>query len=293
MSAIPVALYQVFLNDGSSFNIHQASCSLLTHMVRSRFIGREHGLRVFDCLFQDLADRTTVKQLKNTQAELREFTRVRPAHLILVINTHCDPRDGGIIYGTNRTTGLDSLCGHILGDNFPLEEFKKKVLFVVCCGGLVHHGINEIQAISANFDAVFAFGAPMLDPVLTIGQFVTSVVDFFVLGQEDLWRAIHLSLKQEIMKHTAIYVASGGQVQRICDAAWRRRPNGEDIRCCQQMAKYLGTDSLGMIKFRCSVSAHQGSRTFRVKPLPPVVGVRRFLGGRGGPRYMISCCIGA
>lgn len=135
---------------------------------------------------------------------------------------------------------------------------------------------------------MLAFGAAALDPILVMGQFVTSVVDYFIFGQEELWTAIYRSLKQEIMQHTSIYVGYHGQVHRIVDASWRRKPNGEEVRCCQQVAKYVATDRSGDIKFRCREPRHTGTRTFRVSPLPAIPGERRFLGGRGGSRYMIS-----
>lgn len=141
---------------------------------------------------------------------------------------------------------------------------------------------------SDSFGAVFAFGAPVLDPILTVSQFVTSVVDYFIFGQEGLWSAVRHTMKQEIMKHTSIYVATSGTAWKISDASWRRRPNGEDIRCCQQPAKYCGTEKSGMIKFRCKEPSHTGTRTFRVSPLAPATDVRRFWGDKGGPRYMIA-----
>lgn len=40
MSITPLALYNVFLDDGQTFNVHQVSSASLTGMIRSRFIGR-------------------------------------------------------------------------------------------------------------------------------------------------------------------------------------------------------------------------------------------------------------
>ncbi len=137
---------------------------------------------------------------------------------------------------------------------------------------------------------MFAFGAPALDPILVTTQFATSVVDYFILGQETIWNAIRLSLKQEIMKHTSIYVATQGSLYKITDAAWRRRPNGEEVRCCQQVSKYMGTDKRGDIKFRCQVTTHSGQRTFRISPLPETPGDRCIWGKKGGARYMVSRC---
>ena len=182
------------------------------------------------------------------------------------------------------------------------------MLVVLSCGGFVQHSLPEMRSVrycvdypssgygltvsrpisSKSFTATLAFGAAALDPILVMGQFVTSAVDYYILGQEDLWTAIHRSLKQEIMQHTSIYVSCGGKIYKIVDASWRRRPNGEEVRCCQQAAKYIKTDSSGRITFRCREPEHQGTRTFRVEPLPALLGIRRFFGRRGGSRYMIS-----
>ena len=40
MSITPLALYQLWLEDGESFNVHKASSDILIGMVKSRFIGR-------------------------------------------------------------------------------------------------------------------------------------------------------------------------------------------------------------------------------------------------------------
>lgn len=143
---------------------------------------------------------------------------------------------------------------------------------------------------SKRFSAVFAFGASVLDPILVTTQFLTSIVDYYLFGQESLWTAVHRTLKQEIMKHTSIYVGSEVTVQKIVDASWRLRPNGQEVRCCQQVPKYVRTDEHGKIIFRCRDPGHAGIRTFHIDPLPSVYGVRRFWGGRGGSRYMISYC---
>ena len=121
-----------------------------------------------------------------------------------------------------------------------------------------------------------------------MGQFVTSLVDYHIFGQESVWTAIYRGLKQDIMAHTSIYIGQDGNIQKIVDAPWRRKPNGDDIRCCLQLAKYVGTDRTGSIKFRCCEPNDLGPRTIRVTPLPTMTGVRRFLGQKGGTRYMIS-----
>ena len=135
---------------------------------------------------------------------------------------------------------------------------------------------------------MLAFGTHVLDPILVMAQFMTSVVDYYFLGQEDAWTAVYRAVKQEIMQHTSIYLGLDGKVHRIMDASWRRKPNGEEVRCCQQVAKYVRTDPDGKIRFRCREPNHQGPRTIHIVPLSAVAGVRRFIGGRGGARYMIS-----
>ncbi|KAI0685040.1 hypothetical protein C8T65DRAFT_592892 [Cerioporus squamosus] len=292
MSVTPLVLYHVFLDEGQSFNVHEASSATLTGMVRSRFIGREAGLLILESRFQDLADRSVIKQLKSHRLGLEDFTRSRMCDFVLVINTHASPNDGGLLYGKRKTTSLEVIVSHILGEfGSPAamaSRFRRTMLVVLSCGGFVQHSLSEMRSMSRSFTAVLAFGAAVLDPILVMGQFVTSTVDYYVMGQEELWTAIYRSLKQEIMQHTSIYVGCGSTIHKIVDASWRRRPNGEDVRCCQQAAKYIKTDRSGRITFRCREPEHQGTRTFRVEPLPALLGVRWFLGKRGGSRYMIS-----
>ncbi|KAI1782475.1 hypothetical protein LXA43DRAFT_977548 [Ganoderma leucocontextum] len=293
MSSAPMILYQVYYDDRRPFNVHEASSTILESMVRSRFIGRvsttpaEHL-----CLrpISNLAARTTVSKIKCNQNVLQRLSDPHGRDLILVVNTHASPHDGGLLYGDKKTTGLETIINHIVGEQSPASHFRKTALFLLCCGGFAQHSLSELRDASKHFSAVFAFGAPILDPVLIMSQFVTSVVDYFVMGQEDLWSTIRYSVKQEVIKHTSIFVGQGGDIFKVCDASWRSRPNGEEVRCCQHPAKYHGTDGGGKIKFRCRAAGHIGSRTFRIEPLPEVGGFRMFLGKRGGPRYMICKC---
>ncbi|KAI0706634.1 hypothetical protein C8Q76DRAFT_630286 [Earliella scabrosa] len=290
MSTTPLVLYQAYLAEGEDFSVQASSSSILTGMVKSRFIGREHGLLVLDRPFHDLADRVTTRELKRDRATLSAFCCSRQCDAIVVLNTHSSTADGGLMYGRNKTTSLPVIMDYLLGEEFPHRSLRKTVLFILSCGAFVEHSVAEIRSMSSRFSAVFAFGAPILDPILVTSQFVTSIVDYYCFGQEPLWTAIHRTLKQEVMKHTSIYIGSEDTVQRIADAPWRRKPNGEDVRCCEQVAKYMGTSREGRIRFRCRVAGHVGTRTFYLDPMPSVPYVRRFWGGRGGPRYMISYC---
>ncbi|RPD52202.1 hypothetical protein L226DRAFT_474096 [Lentinus tigrinus ALCF2SS1-7] len=292
MSVTPLALYQIHLDDRDlqSLNVHAASSSILTNMLQSRFIGRESGLLVLDRGFRDLSDRSFVKQMRLDRVSLERFqSRKNKCDIIIVINTHANPEDGGLMYGPKKTTSVDTIVDHILGtDMMPVTQFRRSMLVVLCCGGFVEHSLEEMRAMSTRFSVVLAFGAPVVDPILVMGQFVTSVVDYYFLGQETLWTAIYRGLKQEIMQHTSIFLGSDGEVHRITDAPWRLKPNGHDVRCCQQVAKYVRTEGSGAIRFRCREPDHQGARTFYVVPLPAVAGVRKFIGKRGGVRYMLS-----
>ncbi|KAI1783266.1 hypothetical protein LXA43DRAFT_903878 [Ganoderma leucocontextum] len=289
MSTAPMILYQVYYDDRRPFNVHEASTTILENMVTSRFIGREPGLLVLNQCFRDLAARATVSKIKCNQNALQRLSEYAQ-NLILVVNTHASPHDGGLLYGDKKTTGLETIINHIVGKQSPVSLFRKTALFVLCCGGFAQHSLSELRDASKHFSAVFAFGAPVLDPILIMTQFVTSLVDYYVMGQEDLWLAIRYSLKQEVIKHTSIFVGHGGDVFNVCDASWRSRPNGEEVQCCQQPSKYHGTDSAGKIKFRCRAAGHIGPRTFRVEALPEIGGFRMFWGKRGGPRYMICKC---
>ncbi|KAI0715606.1 hypothetical protein C8T65DRAFT_573002, partial [Cerioporus squamosus] len=217
------------------------------------------------------------------------LTRSHDCDLIMVLNTHASAHDGGLLYGNGKSTSLPAIVRHALGNHSPVHEFRRSLLFVVCCGGFVEHSLEEMREMSRKFSSVVAFDAPALDPILVVSQFVTSVADYYILGQEDLWPAIRHSLKQEIMKHTSVYVARHGDIYRVSDAPLRRRPNGVDVRCCQQIAKYMGCDRSGkVIKFRCRVTNHTGPRVFRVDVQSASAGQREIWGGKGGPRYLVE-----
>ncbi|KAI0684235.1 hypothetical protein C8T65DRAFT_593922 [Cerioporus squamosus] len=289
MSNTPLALYQLHCDDGEPFNVHRSSTSILEDMLRSRFIAREHGLLVLSRGFCDLADRRVIADLRRCRAALKDFALSRPCDLVMVLNTHASSNDGGLLYGHDKSTGLPTIVNHILGPSVPVKEFRKSILFVICCGGFFKHSADELRMMSSRFSTVITFDAPTLDPLLVASQFVTSVVDHYVLGQEDLWRAIRHSLKQEITKHTSICVGEQGQIYKVSDAPLRRKPNGEEVRCCRQVAKYMGCDRSGkIIKFRCRVSDHPGVRTFRVRLHPAVTGTREIWGSRGGQRYIVT-----
>ncbi|TFK79906.1 hypothetical protein K466DRAFT_504806 [Polyporus arcularius HHB13444] len=295
MSSTPVVLYQLYceVEENQSFSVQRSSTSVLESMLRSRFISRENGLLVLNRGFHDLADRKVVADLKRNRNTLRDFSeRLARSHtcdLIMVLNTHASALDGGLLYGNGKSTSLPAMVEHVLGDRRPTDQFRRSILFVVCCGGFVEHSMEEMREIGHKFSAVLAFGAPALDPILVMSQFVCSVADYFILGQEDLWPAIRHSLKQEVMKHTSVYVAKHGDIYRVSDAPLRRRPNGVEVRCCRQLAKYMGCDRTGkVIKFRCQVPNHAGPRVFRVEVHVASAGHREIWGGKGGPRYLLE-----
>ncbi|RPD52217.1 hypothetical protein L227DRAFT_515173 [Lentinus tigrinus ALCF2SS1-6] len=292
MSVSPLVVFQAYLEDGRPFDVHETSSAILTGMIRSRFIGRESALLLLNRQFHDLADRSLRTRLKADRNALEQFSHSRQSDLIMVINTHASPDDGGLLYGNKKSTSLVSFVDHLLGDlgspSTMASRFSRSMLVVLCCGGFVQHSLSEMRAMSQRFTAVLAFGAHVLDPIFIMGQFVTSVVDYHIFGQESVWTAIYRALRQDIVSHTPIYVGHRGDVQRIVDASWRRKPNGDDVRCCHQMAKYVGTDRSGRITFRCCEPGHVGTRTIRITPMANLAGVRRFLGRRGGTRYMIS-----
>ncbi|KAI0715457.1 hypothetical protein C8T65DRAFT_643740 [Cerioporus squamosus] len=286
MSNTPVALYQLYCEDDERFNVHRSSTSILENMLRSRFISRESGLLVLNRGFHDLADRRVVADLKRHRLALEDFAGSRPCDLIMVLNTHASSSHGGLLYGHGKSTGLPTMLDHVLGTTVPVELFRKSILFVVACGGFIEHSMEELRVMSSKFSVAIAFDAPSLDPILVVSQFVTSVVDYYVLGQEDLWPAIRYALKQEIMKHTSICVGEKGHIYRVSDAPLRRKPNGEEVRCCRHIAKYTGCDGQ-FITFRCRVKDHPGPRNFRVKLHLAAPGFREIWGHRGGQRYIV------
>lgn len=118
-------------------------------------------------------------------------------------------------------------------------------------------------------------------------------MDFHVFGCEPFDLAVHRAFKKEVAAHTTVYVASQSQVGRLVECAWRRRPNGVDIQCCNRLAKYVTSSRRGgkdVAIFRCQSKTHpQSVQRFQyIQPLLDTEGMRTFYGKRGEFRYMFE-----
>ncbi|KZT07152.1 uncharacterized protein LAESUDRAFT_651726 [Laetiporus sulphureus 93-53] len=287
MRSEPMALYQIFYDDDSSFSSPAASSAMLEALARSRYISRKSDLLVINDRFSDLAQRGMSKRLKKNQMLLSDFAH-KCSMLVLIINTHASPANGGLLYDPKKVMSLQVILDYVCPQEV-YSKFTTRVLFIVCCGGFVQHSLHELKESSALFSTVFAFDAPSLDPITISNHFISTVLDFHVFGREHVSKALERALKPEVLSHTSVYAGWDGQLRRISDAAWRRRPNGVDIRCCGQAAKYISTvTGNDFITFHCQQSQHKGARTFRVRALKDNKPYQYFVGHRGKPRYMVS-----
>ncbi|KAI0642152.1 hypothetical protein C8Q79DRAFT_918319 [Trametes meyenii] len=284
MSTTAVVVWQIYYaaGDSESFNVHQLLSSVVEAMVKSRYIGREQDVLTLKSAFKHLGNKVTMKELASRRQEIIHFMR----HLVIVINTHADPESGGLQYTPSAVTTLDSMLDHICGD-MQLAQFRRSKLFLVCCGGLVRHALPEVRRASDRFDSVFAFGAPMLDPIIISCHFIITILDFNVFGRESLWNTLQRAAKPEVLCHTSVFIGSSGKLLRLRLASLCNHPNGEDVHCCNQVAKYLKTVG-NHVKFRCHEPGHEGPRNFRVPLLGNEEGKRWILGAAKKDRYMVD-----
>ncbi len=142
---------------------------------------------------------------------------------------------------------------------------------------------------SSHFGAVFAFDAAMLDPLWITNHFVTTILEFSIFGRETVLQALQKSAKPDVLFHTSVYTAVEGNTYKLTYAPLRDRPNGEDIRCCNQMPKYVRfDDKRRTIYYRCREPGHRGARSFRVRLSPPEEGRRWILGRSGHDRALLE-----
>ncbi|RDB30815.1 hypothetical protein Hypma_005824 [Hypsizygus marmoreus] len=274
----PLILYNIFFDGGDLFNVHESSAAFLEFLAQSRFVGAESNLLMLRLKFSDLAlPQIRSKIQKNKTAMTMFAEKQRDSRLIISINVHSNPQDGELLYGGTRFASLCAILDHILGpcESRPMP-FSNSLLFVVSCGGLMQYAMQDVQAASSCFTSTFAFGAASVDPLTVTSHFIQTVVDFHIFGCESLEAAVLRAFKPEVASHTPVYVFSGQFTARLVNATLRRRPNGEDIRCCDQIPKYLETQHRGhgkVVLLRCLVSAHPGPRNLRIQALPSEPGV--------------------
>ncbi|KAI0350456.1 hypothetical protein OH77DRAFT_1463637 [Trametes cingulata] len=290
MNSAALVLWQIFYEptDSTSFNVHGSSTSTIDGFVRSRFIGREQDVLVLDSPFHHLGSRAAIKGLKICKEQIMQFAKSchLDVELVVVINTHADPRGGGLLYAPGAVTTLDSIMQHIFCD-FGFPSFRRSLLFLLCCGGLIKQAASDVRRASETFDTVFAFGAQMLDPITTSCHFITTILDFHVFGCDTLLCSLQRAAKPEVLSHTSVFACRSGKILRMRWAPLRRCPNGYEVRCCLQEPKYLHASG-NRIRFRCVQPGHTGPRCFSVYLLPAVEGKRWILGAAGKDRYIVD-----
>jgi hypothetical protein len=143
---------------------------------------------------------------------------------------------------------------------------------------------------SASYSSAFAFGSPIIDPLVTVMHFISVILAFHVFANESIIKATERAARN-ILSHTSVYLASK-EIYHFQDAALRFRPNGRDILCHGQPARYIKKTSIAnepVIVFRCSHPDHPAEgprgRKFIVKTLGSSDSVR-FV--EGCPRIMVT-----
>jgi hypothetical protein len=118
--------------------------------------------------------------------------------------------------------------------------------------GLSTHG-------SASFTSAFAFGAPVIDPFLTAIHFISVVLEHHIFSNESAIKVAQRGARM-ILGHSSVYVANNSAFYCLQDATIRFRPNGEEIRCHGQPARYIRKTRVAgneVVVFRCSQPEHE------------------------------------
>ena len=140
---------------------------------------------------------------------------------------------------------------------------------------------------SENFNAIFAFDAPALDPIFIFNHFISVIFEYSVFGRETIWWTFKRSGSSEVLGHTSVYARIEGKMYRMRSANKKCRPNGDDIRCCGQVPRYVRSSET-KVTFRCLQTSHPLARMFKVPLLLPQEGRRWVCGDAGRCRYMID-----
>jgi hypothetical protein len=128
--------------------------------------------------------------------------------------------------------------------------------------------------ISLAFRSSFAFAAAVVDPLRVAISFISVILDHHIFANEAAMKAAERGTRS-VLSHSSIYFAHCGVLYSLQDAALRFRPNGDDVRCHDQPAKYMcksqAVDGDDVVIFRCSHPHHDTSgihgRKFAVKLL--------------------------
>jgi hypothetical protein len=129
-----------------------------------------------------------------------------------------------------------------------------------------------------SFHSVFAFGAPVVDPLLVMTTFLPTVMEFHIFSRQAVITATERAL-HNFGYHSPVYlcISADGKVYRFRPAPHKYAPNGneDEVRCCGKfpLMKGFEKDKRGRkvaVKFRCIESQHPNEkpRKFRVEMLP-------------------------
>lgn len=134
---------------------------------------------------------------------------------------------------------------------------------------------------------MIAFNAPNLDASDATSDFLKPFIVHHVFDKAPLMVAVDRAVSESFLRHSDICVAAGGRVSMVINAPLKSRPNGLDIRCCNQPCKYIKAQQTS-IRFRCQSPGHVGGRYITVivdEKSHQIVTIER---GNGRFRYIVK-----
>ncbi|RDB29852.1 hypothetical protein Hypma_014054 [Hypsizygus marmoreus] len=199
------------------------------------------------------------RSLADNISKIHSFTRShrQPSRLIVLLQTHADPSDGGLVYGSGKTLSLDlflstGLKGISLSNR---TYFSNTVLFLNVCGGFLEHNSSAIDsaARSFGFRTIVALTGQSVDGLLASKSLFYTVLDHHVIGKETVLRALERSASIDLLSMTSVRVWTEGVSYILQGAALRTRPNGAVLHCgqCSQALVFKRTLSPSSALYRC------------------------------------------
>jgi hypothetical protein len=152
--------------------------------------------------------------------------------------------------------------------------------------------LDKFLSFSLLFTSSFAFGANVVDPLVTSMHFISVVLEHHIFAHESTVKVAERATRGFI-KYSSVYFSH--QTRHFClrDAAIRFRPNGEEIRCHNHLPKFVCKTRVrnnNAVIFRCSRPEHDASgphgRKFAVELLEDEPPLRKFIGDQ--PRLMMT-----
>ncbi|KAI1785682.1 hypothetical protein LXA43DRAFT_899252 [Ganoderma leucocontextum] len=275
LSSSPLVLFLLYYKENATINPLEIACDSIEGTVRSRFVAREDDILVLRCGFSHIGDDASRAALEVCCTKLATFVNARQSNsvnLVMMLNTHARPSDGGLLYKPEKVATLDAMLDTIC-HGILFSSLRQSMLFIPCCGGLVKHALREIANANDRFGSVFAFGAPSLDPVLISNQFIANILYLSIFGREKVIHAFYRAATVPVLHHTPVFVAINKCVYRIRIAHLRSRPNGEELRCCNQTPQFRKVEKGHTVLYRCQADHHDElagtGRYFRVRLLEP------------------------